>query len=587
MGIDAWLSMAAVVAVLGTLVFTRIAPDAILVGAMAFLIFTDVLTPQQALAGFANTGVMTIAALYVVAAALKETGAIKWIASLLLGQPSTLRRAQWRVMLPASVLSAFMNNTTVVAMFIPAIQDWSGRLRLPPSKLLLPLSYISILGGTCTLIGTSTNLVVDGLLQSRHGISLGMFELTWVGLPILIVGGGFILLFAGWLLPQRDGTSSQLDQIREYSVEVDVKPGGPLVGKSIAEAGLRNLQFGYLTDIQRGDELMAAVPPETRLQADDTLIFVGAPECARELREVRGLVPTNGNVQKLEIAHHRRCLVEAVISPDFTAIGQSVRESRFRSRFQAVILSISRHGRRLEGKLGDVEFQVGDTLLLETGQQFVEQYRYRKDFLLVSQLNDSTPPNFQKAPLSLGILGVMVLLSATNLTSILEAAFLAAGAMLVSGCLTMGKARRYIDLSVLIVIAASFSLGTAMSESGAAQAIAEQVVGQIHTPWLALLFVYVMTVLFTEMITNNAAAVLMFPIAMAVSDQLGVDFMPFVIAVTIAASASFMTALGYQTNLMVMGPGGYRMHDYLKLGVPLSLIVGLVSVTLIPLIWHF
>ncbi len=587
MGIDAWLSMAAVVAVLGTLVFTRIAPDAILVGAMAFLIFTDVLTPQQALAGFANTGVMTIAALYVVAAALKETGAIKWIASLLLGQPSTLRRAQWRVMLPASVLSAFMNNTTVVAMFIPAIQDWSGRLRLPPSKLLLPLSYISILGGTCTLIGTSTNLVVDGLLQSRHGISLGMFELTWVGLPILIVGGGFILLFAGWLLPQRDGTSSQLDQIREYSVEVDVKPGGPLVGRSIAEAGLRNLQFGYLTDIQRGDELMAAVPPETRLQADDTLIFVGAPECARELREVRGLVPTNGNVQKLEIAHHRRCLVEAVISPDFTAIGQSVRESRFRSRFQAVILSISRHGRRLEGKLGDVEFQVGDTLLLETGQQFVEQYRYRKDFLLVSQLNDSTPPNFQKAPLSLGILGVMVLLSATNLTSILEAAFLAAGAMLVSGCLTMGKARRYIDLSVLIVIAASFSLGTAMSESGAAQAIAEQVVGQIHTPWLALLFVYVMTVLFTEMITNNAAAVLMFPIAMAVSDQLGVDFMPFVIAVTIAASASFMTALGYQTNLMVMGPGGYRMHDYLKLGVPLSLIVGLVSVTLIPLIWHF
>ncbi|WFF42648.1 SLC13 family permease [Salinicola endophyticus] len=587
MGIDAWLSIAAVVAVLGTLVFTRIAPDAILVGAMAFLIFTDVLTPQQALAGFANTGVMTIAALYVVAAALKETGAIKWIASLLLGQPSTLRRAQWRVMLPASVLSAFMNNTTVVAMFIPAIQDWSGRLRLPPSKLLLPLSYISILGGTCTLIGTSTNLVVDGLLQSRQGISLGMFELTWVGLPILIVGGGFILLFAGWLLPQRDGTSSQLDQIREYSVEVDVKPGGPLVGRSIAEAGLRNLQFGYLTDIQRGGELLAAVPPETRLQADDTLIFVGAPECARELREVRGLVPTNGNVQKLEIAHHRRCLVEAVISPDFTAIGQSVRESRFRSRFQAVILSISRHGRRLEGKLGDVEFQVGDTLLLETGQQFVEQYRYRKDFLLVSQLNDSTPPNFQKAPLSLGILGVMVLLSATNLTSILEAAFLAAGAMLVSGCLTMGKARRYIDLSVLIVIAASFSLGTAMSESGAAQAIAEQVVGQIHTPWLALLFVYVMTVLFTEMITNNAAAVLMFPIAMAVSDQLGVDFMPFVIAVTIAASASFMTALGYQTNLMVMGPGGYRMHDYLKLGVPLSLIVGVVSVTMIPLIWHF
>ncbi|KAA0015786.1 SLC13 family permease [Salinicola corii] len=587
MDIDAWLSIATVMAVLATLVFTRIAPDAILVGAMAFLIFTNVLTPQEALSGFANTGVMTIAALYVVAAALKETGAIKWIAGQLLGQPTTLRRAQWRVMLPASIMSAFMNNTTVVAMFIPAIQDWSNRLRLPPSKLLLPLSYISILGGTCTLIGTSTNLVVDGLLQSRLGISLGMFELTWIGLPILIVGGGFILIFAKWLLPQRDGTNAQLDQVREYSVEVSVESSGPLVGKSIADAGLRNLQFGYLTDIERDDHLMTAVPPETKLLGGDTLVFIGAPECARELREIRGLSPANGNVQKLEVAQHRRCLVEAVVSPDFTGIGQTVRESRFRSRFQAVILSISRHGRRLNGKVGDIELQVGDTLLLETGQEFVEQYRYRKDFLLVSQLNDSTPPNFEKAPLSLGILGVMVVLSATNLISILEAAFLAAGALLMTGCLTMGKARRYIDLSVLIVIAASFSLGAAMTQSGAARTIAELVVGHVDSPWLALAFIYLMTVLFTEMITNNAAAVLMFPIALAVSQQLGVDFMPFVIAITVAASASFMTALGYQTNLMVMGPGGYQMHDYFKLGLPLSLIVGAVSILLIPMIWPF
>ncbi|WP_110688039.1 SLC13 family permease [Salinicola aestuarinus] len=587
MGIDAWLSMATVVAVLGTLVMTRIAPDAVVVAAMVFLIFTGVLTPSEALAGFSNTGVMTIAALYVVAAALKETGAIKWVAGRLLGQPATLRRAQWRVMLPASLLSAFMNNTAVVAMFIPAIQDWSKRLRLPPSKLLLPLSYISILGGTCTLIGTSTNLVVDGLLRDRLGVSLGMFELAWVGLPLVIIGGGFILLLAKWLLPRRDAIDARLEETREYRVEVIVESGGPLVGRRIDDAGLRNLQFGHLAAIESSQNVDDEIPVETRLNGGDTLIFVGTPECARELREMRGLSPANGNVGKLGVAPQHRCLVEAVISPDFTGIGTTVRESRFRSRFQANILSISRRGRRLDGKVGDIELQMGDTLLLETDRDFVDQYRYRKDFLLVSQLNDSTPPNFEKAPLSLGILGVMVVLSASNLLSILEAAFLAAGLMLMTRCLSMSTARRYIDLSVLVVIAASFSLGAAMTQSGAAQAIAELVVLHIDSPWVALAFVYAMTVLFTEMITNNAAAVLMFPIALAVAGQLDVDYMPYVIAIAVAASASFMTALGYQTNLMVMGPGGYRMHDYFKLGAPLSVIVGMIAVSLIPQIWPF
>ncbi|WP_110667469.1 SLC13 family permease [Salinicola halophilus] len=587
MEIDAWLSIATVGAVLGTLVLTRIAPDAIVVAAMAFLIFAGVLTPTEALAGFANTGVMTIAALYVVAAALKETGAIKWIAGRLLGQPATLRRAQWRVMLPASILSAFMNNTAVVAMFIPAIQDWSKRLGLAPSKLLLPLSYISILGGTCTLIGTSTNLVVDGLLRDRLGVSLGMFELTWIGLPLVVVGGGFILLLAKWILPRRDAIDARMEEAREYRVEVIVEASGPLAGRRIDDAGLRNLQFGHLTAIEREHDVLEAIPADTRLVGGETLIFIGAPECARELREIRGLAPASGNVGKLGVAPHHRCLVEAVISPDFTGIGTSVRESRFRSRFQANILSISRRGRRLDGKVGDIELQMGDTLLLETDRDFVDQYRYRKDFLLVSQLNDSTPPNFEKAPLSLGILAVMVVLSASNAVSILEAAFLAAGLMLMTRCLSMSTARRYIDLSVLVVIAASFSLGAAMTQSGAAQTLAEQVVMHIDSPWVALAFVYVMTVLFTEMITNNAAAVLMFPIALAVADQLGVNYMPFVIAIAVAASASFMTALGYQTNLMVMGPGGYRMHDYLKLGAPLSLIVGVIAVSLIPQIWPF
>lgn len=587
LGWAAYASIAIVVLVLISLVLTRIAPDAILMAALAALVITGILTPTEALQGFANPGVMTIATLYVVAAGLKETGAVQWIAHRLLGQPHSLQRAQLRLLIPASGLSAFMNNTTVVAMFIPAVQEWAHRLRFPPSKLLLPLSYAAILGGTCTLIGTSTNLVVNGLLQSEMGLLLGIFDLAWVGVPVLLTGGTFLLLFADRLLPQRETVIEQVEQAREYSVDVIVESSGPLVGKTIQEAGLRHLQHGYLAEVQRGERLMTVVSPQTELMAGDILSFIGAPECARELRSVHGLHPANGDVHKLDIAHHRRCLAEAVIGPDFAGLGQTIRESRFRTRFQAVILSISRQGRRLPGKLGDIKLRVGDTLLLETANDFVEQYRYRRDFMLVSGLNDSTPPNFKKAPLALGILAIMVCLSAFSVLSILEAAFLAAGAMLVGRCITVSKARRYINLQVLVVIAASFALGAAMTQTGAAQATAELMMRNVTSPWMALALVYVVTVLFTELITNNAAAVLMFPIAAAVAEQSNVDILPFAIAIMIAASASFMTPLGYQTNLMVYGPGGYRMSDYLRIGVPLSFIVGATAIAIIPLVWSF
>ena len=581
-------ALVSVAAVLGALAFTRIAADVIVMAALAALLVAGILTPGEALAGFDNPGVMTIASLYVVAAGLKETGAIKWLAMRVLGQPGTIGLALLRVLLPASSLSAFMNNTTVVAMFIPAIQDWAARLNLPPSKLLLPLSYAAILGGTCTLIGTSTNLVIDGLLQTQKDIHLSMFALAWVGVPLVAAGALFLYLFADRLLPNRQGVLEQLELAREYAVEVLVDPNGPLVGKTIADAGLRSLAHGYLADIERKGRLLTAVPPETELHQGDVLVFIGAPECARELREFNGLKPAGGDVHKLDIAHHHRCLVEAVIGPDFAGLNQTVKESRFRSRYQAVILSISRDGRRLPGKLGSIQLQVGDTLLMETAQDFVDQYRYRKDFLLVSALNDSTPPNFRKAPWALGVLGAMVVASASGLVSILEAALVAGGMMLALRCVPASKARRYIDLSVLVVIAASFALGAALTKTGAAAAIAETIT-MIDglSPWLALVLIYLLTVIFTELITNNAAAVLMFPIAVAVAEGLGVDFMPFVIAVTIAASASFMTPLGYQTNLMVLGPGGYRFTDYLRVGAPLSLLVCAIAVTIIPQVWPF
>lgn len=588
MELDAILTLVLVAGVLLSLAVTRIPADLILMAALAFLVISGILTPPQALVGFANTGVITIATLYVVAAGLKETGAVQWVASRLLGQPHSIRGAQVRMLLPTSVLSAFMNNTTVVAMFIPAIQEWSQRLQISASKLLLPLSYATILGGTCTLIGTSTNLVVDGLLRSETGTHLGLFELAWVGIPLLLVGVGFMVLFADKLLPSRGGVTEQLELVREYGVEVEVESPGPLVGKTIAQAGLRSLSYGYLAEIDRQGRLITAVEPDRTLQPGDKLYFIGAPECASELRRIQGLKPANGSIHKLDVENHQRCIVEVVLGAEFPALDKTVRESKFRTRFNAVILSVSREGNRIPGKLGDIRLRMGDTLLLEASHQFVEQYRFRRDFLLVSALNDSTPPDFRKAPLALGILLAMVVVSAFGLLSIMEAAFLAAGAMIATRCITASKARRYIDLPVLIVIAASFALGNAMRVTGAAESIAGlMLISESMSPWLALALVYLLTVAFTELITNNAAAVLMFPIALALAEQLGVNYLPFVIAVMFAASASFITPLGYQTNLMVYGPGRYRFSDYLKIGIPLSVLVGTTAVALIPFVWHF
>lgn len=576
------------ITVVGCLAFTRIAADVVLMAALSILILTNILTPIEALSGFSNPGVMTIAILYIVASGLKETGAVQWIAHYLLGKPNSIRGAQQRLFAPTAFLSAFVSNTSVVSMFIPAIQDWADRLKIPASKLLIPLSYAAILGGTCTLIGTSTNLVIDGMLQREFDQHLNIFELAWVGLPITILGAGYLYLFGSRLLPVRQNVNQQLEQVREYCVEFQVLDDGIVAGNTIADAGLRHLRSGYLLEVRREDSLMNSVSSTLVLKAGDILTFIGAPETAKELRKVQGLAPATGSLHKLAVENHERCLVEVVIGPDFSALNKSIRDSQFRSYYDAVVLSVSRAGERIPGKLGDIKLKVGDTLLLEASEKFVSHYQYRKDFMLVSALNDSTPPDFSKAHTALIILLAMVGLSASDLLSILEAGLLAAGAMIVTKCVTVSRARRSVDLRVLVVIAASFSLGMAMQKTGAAQLIAEMLLPLTSiSPLVALIVIYLLTLVFTEFITNNAAAVLMFPIAVTVAEQIGVNHLPFIIAIMIAASASFITPLGYQTNLMVYGPGQYRFSDYVRVGLPLSVIVALTALTIIPRVWGF
>ncbi|WP_231849455.1 MULTISPECIES: SLC13 family permease [Glutamicibacter] len=583
--IDAIFTLIIVGLVLVLLAATRLTADLILLGACLVLMLLGILEPVEAFVGFSNPGVITVAVLYVVAAGLTETGAVQWITQYLLGRPRTIRGAYLRMLLPVGGMSGFLNNTTVVAMLMPAIQEWSAKLKISPSKLLMPLSYMAILGGTMTLIGTSTNLVVNGLLQSEKGISLGMFDIAAVGLPLTIAGALYLAFFGNRLMPDRQGALAQMESAREYAVEFEVAAGGPLAGKSIAVAGLRNLAHGYLVRLERGSQEVVEVAPETILEPFDVLTFIGAPECAGELRGVRGLHPHAGDVGKLKVKHDYRRLVEAIVGPDFSGIGQSIKDSKFRSNYQAVILSISRNGEMLHEKIGDVKLRVGDTLLLEAGAGFERRYRFRRDFMLVSGISQRAPANFRKAPWALGILGAMILLNAFGVLEVIEAAMLAGVAMIVTGCLSLGNVRRHIDTQVIIVIAASFALGAAMVKTGAAQYIALKLLGVGVGPWGALALVFLLTLCFTEMLTNNAAAVLVFPIAMSVADTVGANFMPFAITVMVAASASFIIPIGYQTNLMVMGPGGYKVWDYVRAGVPMSMITAVVTLSVVPLVW--
>ncbi|MEQ8858084.1 MAG: SLC13 family permease [Pseudomonadales bacterium] len=589
MGVDAWITIAVVAGTVGMLIGTRFAPDVILVAALTTLMLSGVLSPEAALSGLGNPGLATVGVLYVVAAGLVDTGAIHLLGSRLLGHPKTVASAQLRLMLPVTGLSAFLNNTPVVAMMVPFVEEWSRRCRLPVSRLMLPLSYAAIFGGLCTIIGTSTNLIVNGMfVDSGESRGFGFFEIGLLGLPLAVAGLLFVLFTSRWLLPDRTSPLREPSEVREYTLEMLVAAGSPLIGRNLEEAGLRSLPGAFLAEIERGGTILPAVSPHVRLQGGDRLLFVGVVSSVVELVRVRGLVPAPDQLFKLDAPRAERRFFEVVVSRSNPLVGLTIRAGEFRTRYDAVVIAVARNGARVRGKVGDIEVRTGDTLLLESRPSFIDRQRNSRDFLLVSEVRDATLPRYERAWVAIVILAGMVLMAASGLLSMLEAALLGAGVMLVTRCTSAGGARSRIDWSVLTVIGASLGLGEAMSQSGAAQSIALWWVGMAgESPWLALLAVYAVTSVFTELITNNAAAVLVFPIAEATAQSLGVSLWPFVAVVMMAASASFATPIGYQTNLMVYGPGGYRFTDYLRIGTPLNLLIGALAVLIAPMIWPF
>lgn len=599
---DAWLTLAVIAGVFVLLMFSRIPPDAIMVAGLTVLMLAGVITTDQGLSGFANEGMVTVAVLYVVVAGLRETGVMAWIAQGLFGRPKSVASAQIRMMIPIAALSGFMNNTPLVASMLPAVSEWGRKYRIPLSKLMMPLSFATILGGLCTLIGTSTNVIVAGLMNDAlrdglGGAGLNFFTLTPVGIPCAIAGIAYMVVASRWLLPVRDPTLRMTDDPRAYTVEMLVAPGGPIGGKTIEAAGLRHLSGMYLAEVEREGEIIAAVGPQLRLKDNDRLVFVGIVDSVVELQRFRGLLPATDQVFKLDGPRAGRTLIEAVVSDQCPLLGKSIREGRFRTQYNAAVLAVARSGERLSQKIGDIVLQVGDILLLEARPAFVQQQRNARDFYLVSRLEDSSPPRHDKALIALVILTGMVALAtvfeqipyfAERGFGMLQAALLAAGLMLVARCSSVAAARRSVDWQVLILIAAALGIGKALAITGLANALAQGLVGVVGSePLWQLAAIYLVTMILTELLSNNTAAVLMFPIALATAAELGVSYMPFIVAMTIAASCGFATPIGYQTNLMVYGPGGYRFSDFVRFGAPLNLVVACVTIAVTPLVYPF
>jgi len=584
---DAFFTVAVLVLVVVSMLRDWLRIEMAFLAGLGAVLASGIITTQQAFAGFSNPAVITVGSLFVVAAGVQRTGALSILDRLIFSPQKRLYRVLPRLMGPTALFSAFLNNTPIVAMLTPRVQAWAERNDVAASKLLIPLSYASIVGGTITLVGTSTNIVVAGLLIDADVPALQMFDLAWVGIPITLLVIVYFTVVGNRLLPDHGSTQPTAQAaFRESLFEVEVAPDSPLIGLTLEEAGLRSLKDAYIVHVRREGRLMPA-SPGIILQGGDALTVSGKISMLYNLLQREGLVPPHQAVE--ENPDERLPVFEAVVAETAELAGKTLKEADFRERYGGVVLAIQRSGERLEGPLGRIPIKAGDLLIIEAREGFDERWNANRSvfYLVAPRLARRPRPTPRKAPLALVILSLMIIAFATGIIPLVTAAFVAALLMVGVGAIDISGARDSIDVPVLIVIAAALGLGAALQDTGVAAISARFIIEMTAEGGLifVLLGLYIVTNILTELITNNAAAALMVPIALAAAAELGVDPIAFAVIVAIGASASFMSPIGYQTNLMVMGPGGYRFIDYFKVGLPVTLLVMATTVTVVFFVW--
>ena len=584
---QAWFTLIIILVMIVALVREWARVDVTILLALSTLLLAGVVTPIEAFSGVAWEAVITIAALYVVAAGVHQTGLLTWIDRWLVQSGGTVTSLLFRVMTPAAVLSAFLNNTPVVAMLIPRMQAVSRKTGISVSKLLMPLSFAAIAGGMITLIGTSTNIIASSLIREAGLQEFGLFEFAWIGLPAAVLTVAYLSLVGHRLMPDTTPGDRDKTDTLNYRFRLCVPPGSPLAGMSIQKANLRSLGDAYLVYIRRGQDTIGPVAPEEIIREADILTFIGRTD-ARErlLRETDFFAHPTKNKQDDQETDPP--LFQAVISINSTLAGKTLKDVSFREKYEGVVLAIHRKDESIRGALGKVPLKPGDLLIIEAQKGFDRRWSQSEgDFYLVTQDIRKQQPIDERTGLVLAMLAILITLHIVGVLPLSAAAFTGALGMILIGFLRGTQLRQSVDIGVILTITGAFGIGHAVQTSGLATGLGHTIATILpgQHPLIALLFLYLGAMLVTEIITNSAAVVIMIPIALVTAVDIGMEPRAVALAVTIAASASFLSPIGYQTNLMVMGAGGYRFRDYFRAGLPVSIAVMAITLVAVYLKW--
>lgn len=572
--------------------FEVIRADFLIFLVLVIFLITGVISSEQALSGFSNEGMLTVLLLFIVAGAIQKHGIIELVVYRLLGKAANVKKSMIKVMLPVGLSSGFLNNTPIVVALTPIIRDWAVDNGYSPSKFLIPLSYMTILGGTITMIGTSTTLVVHGLLVGAGLEGFSFFTLAAVGVPITAAGLIYLLTLGYNLLPEHLGAKEQISQeTKEFLAEAIIEDKFEHEGETVTKLGRDVLDGIYVIEIIRNNSRVYPVTGETKVLAGDHIIFSGSLNTIGKIQKFKGVTIKTGTELTLDdVVNKDSHLIETVVSHNSSLLNKTLKEANFKTRYNAGVIAIHRNNQRIKSRVGDIVLKTGDTLLLLADNNFINMHKYSGDFYVV---NDVAPPenlnqDMRKGWVSLIALVSMILVVTLGWFTMLEAMMILVVLLIGFRFISPNEVKKFVQFDVILLIASAFAVGAAMTESGLAQYIAGGLTA-LATPFgiLGVLFiVYLVTNCFTEVITNSAAAVLMFPIALEVADAMNIEYMGLIITVAIAASASFMTPIGYQTNLIVYGPGGYKFSDYIKVGAPLALITMFIACFIIYFVWY-
>jgi len=542
-----------------------------------------ILTPDEMIHGFANEQLAVIVLLLLIGEIIRRSTLIDSFFENFFKKTFSYRKFLFKLIFPVAGLSAVINNTPLVAIIMPYVHNWGKRNGISPSKLLIPLSYAAMLGGTATLIGTSTNLVVNGLVAGQDVFSgfksLDIFDFTPVGLTMVLLGGLYLVFFSGKLLPdKRDPIENIKSNSRKYFVEVRVTKGSNYHNKTIEQANLRNLRGLFLVEIIRDNRSLSPVTPRTVIYEEDFLIFAGNTDTIADMIENKSsLQPSQLG---MFLKRDKTELVEVVVSPNSELVDRTIKDSNFRGKFDAAILAVHRNGEKISGKIGDVKLLPGDLLLLITGEDFAQRTQDYNGFYELNKIRSINKTSKLQSLLVMGGLILSITLSSLKLVPLMNSLLVFLVVLLLAKMASPKELYKSINYNLILIVALSLALGTAMIKTGIAAGVSHLFIELIKPYGVISLFIaiFIITNLLAAVITNIGAVAIIFPIAISLASQLGVDPKPFALLVAFAGAASFITPIGYQTNLMVYGPGGYNFKDFFKIGLPMTILFMVIAV---------